>query len=257
MWIGSLALAGMPFFAGYYSKDAILEAAFSAGGMGIYGFICGTLAAFLTAFYSWRLLFLTFHGKTRADAHTWDHVHESPAIMLVPLVLLAVGAVLSGVLLHTQFIGAGRDAYWQGAIFNGPNNHIFEAMERTPFLISLLPTAVGLAGIALAVWFYLINPQLPVMLAERFGPIYRFVLNKWYFDELYDAIFVRPLRALGRELWLVGDATLIDGVPNGLASLVADGSAEAVKLQTGSIAIYAFTMLIGVVGLISLFLYMR
>jgi len=257
MWIGNLALAGIPFFAGYYSKDAILEAAYAAGGYGYYGYVCGVLAAFLTAFYSWRLLFMTFHGKSRADQHVWDHVHESPPVILGPLFALAVGAVFSGMLLHRQFIGGGMEAYWQGAIFNGPDNHVFEAMEQIPAIAGLLPTIVGLCGIALAVWFYLVNPALPEMLAARFAPVHRFLLNKWYFDELYDAIFVKPAFAFGRLFWQLGDATIIDGVPNGLAAMVDDGARQTVKLQTGSIAIYAFTMLIGVVGLVTLFIYMR
>jgi NADH-quinone oxidoreductase subunit L len=257
MWIGNLALAGIPPFAGYYSKDAILEAAFTAGGIGTYGFVCGSIAAFLTAFYSWRLLFMTFHGKSRADQHVQEHVHESPFVMLAPLLLLASGAVLTGMVFHGKFIGAGRDAYWQGAIFNGPDNHVLENMEHLPALIGMLPTLVGLAGIALAIWFYLLAPSIPAKLAAQFGPVYRFLLNKWYFDELYDFIFVKPAKCIGRALWQIGDATLIDGVPNGLARLVTDGASEAVKLQTGSIAIYAFTMLIGVAGMVGLFLVMR
>jgi len=255
MWIGSLALAGIPPFAGYFSKDAILEAAYAAGsGIGFYGFVCGTLAAFLTAFYSWRLLFMTFHGKPRADAHTMEHVHESPVTMWGPLALLAVGAVFSGLLLHKMFIGEGSAEYWQGAIFNGPTNHIFARMEEIPAIVGQLPTLVGLAGIALAFWFYISNPLLPVRLAAAFPPVYQFLLNKWYFDELYDAIFVKPALWLGREFWQVGDATIIDGVPNGLAELAVDGSRATARIQTGSIAIYAFTMLIGLLGLVSLFL---
>jgi NADH-quinone oxidoreductase subunit L len=255
MWIGSLALAGIPPFAGYFSKDAILEAAYASGtGIGFYGFVCGTLAAFLTAFYSWRLLFMTFHGKPRAAAHTMEHVHESPLTMWGPLALLSVGAVFSGLLLHKMFIGEGSAEYWQGAIFNGPTNHIFARMEEIPAIVGQLPTLVGLAGIALAFWFYISNPLLPVRLAAAFPPVYQFLLNKWYFDELYDAIFVKPALWLGREFWQVGDATIIDGVPNGLAELAVDGSRATARIQTGSIAIYAFTMLIGLLGLVSLFL---
>jgi NADH-quinone oxidoreductase subunit L len=258
MWLGSLALAGIPYFAGYWSKDAILESTYAAhSAVGNYGFVLGTAAAFLTAFYSWRLLFMTFHGKPRADAHTMEHVHESPVTMWGPLVVLSVGAVFAGWWFHAQFIGDHNAEYWQGAIFNGPDNHVLASIERTPFLIGILPTATGILGIALATWFYIVNPALPEMLAARFRPIYLFLLNKWYFDELYDFLFVRPAVWLARELWQVGDVTIIDGVPNGLAALTQDGSRQAVRIQTGSIAVYAFTMLIGLVGLISIFLIIR
>jgi NADH-quinone oxidoreductase subunit L len=258
MWLGSLALGGIPYFAGYWSKDAILESAYASGSaVGMYGFVLGTIAAFLTAFYSWRLLIMTFHGTSRADAHRYEHVHESPAVMWVPLALLSVGAVFAGWLLHNMFIGDGQAAFWQGAIFNGPNNHVIAQIERTPLLIGLLPTATGLVGIALAYWFYMFNPALPARLAGAFQPVYLFLLNKWYFDELYDFLFVKPAVWLGRELWLVGDATIIDGVPNGLAALTEGGSRQAVRIQTGSIAIYAFTMLIGVVAVISIIFVVR
>ena len=258
MWIGSLALGGIPYFAGYWSKDAILEATYASGSaIGFYGFLCGTVAAFLTAFYSWRLLFMTFHGKPRADHHVMEHVHESPITMWGPLVLLSVGAVFAGWWFHDQFIGDNQGAYWQGAIFTGAHNDVLHQIERTPLLIGLLPTATGVFGIALAVWFYLINPAIPAMLAERFAPIYRFLLNKWYFDELYDFLFVRPAFWLAREFWKVGDGQVIDGVPNGLATLAQGGSRQVVRIQTGSMAVYAFTMLIGLVVMISLFLIIR
>ena len=258
MWLGSLALGGIPYFAGYWSKDAILEATFAAGTpVGAYGFVCGTLSAFLTAFYSWRLLFMTFHGKPRAEEHVMLHVHESPPTMIGPLILLSVGAVFAGWLLHAVFIGDHNASFWQGAIFTVNTNHVLEQIERTPFLIGILPTATGVLGIALAYLFYVVNPALPVRLAQRFAPIYRFLLNKWYFDEFYNFIFVRPALWLARELWTVGDAQIIDGVPNGLASMAEGGSVQVVRLQTGSIAVYAFTMLIGLVVLVSLFLVTR
>ena len=258
MWVGSLALAGIPFFAGYYSKDAILEAAWAKGStVGTYGYTCGVVAAFLTAFYSWRLLLLTFHGRPRADQKTMDHVHESPAVMTGPLIVLALGAVLTGFVFHGWFIGEDWLEFWRGSIVNAPTNTVMHDMEAVPLLASLLPTLVGLAGIALAYVMYVFVPALPARMAAAAPALYRIVLNKWYFDELYDRIFVRPAQRLARVLWHVGDETLIDGMPNGIASLAADGSAQVVRIQTGSIAVYAFTMLIGLVLLVSIFLIFR
>jgi NADH-quinone oxidoreductase subunit L len=258
MWIGSLALAGLPIFAGYYSKDAILEAAFSAGSVAArYGFVCGVVAAFLTAFYSWRLLFMTFHGEPRAEAHVLAHVHESPPVMTVPLGVLSLGAIFSGMGFRDLFIGPGWPHFWQGSIVNAAGNNVLETMERVPATIGTLPVVMGLLGIALAYAMYIAMPLLPNILTRTFRPLYLFLLNKWYFDELYDAIFVRPGFALARMLWQVADATIIDGVPNGVASLATESSAQAVKLQTGSIAVYAFTMLIGLVALLSIFLLLR
>jgi NADH-quinone oxidoreductase subunit L len=202
MWIGSLALAGVPYFAGYYSKDFVLEAAYAAhSGVGMYAFICGLVAAFLTAFYSWRLLILTFHGAPRADHHTMEHVHESPMVMLVPLLLLAVGAVFAGAVFAPSFIGHHWEEFWNGAIVNAPHNHIMHHVHEVPGWVPLAPTIVGLGGIALAYVMYVFAPSLPGALARALPGVHRFLLNKWYFDELYDAIFVRPARALARGFW--------------------------------------------------------
>jgi NADH-quinone oxidoreductase subunit L len=258
MWIGSLALAGIPPFAGYFSKDAILEAAWAGDSAAAhYGFWCGAIAAFLTAFYSWRLLIMAFHGKPRADRHTMEHVHESPAVMTVPLLLLSVGAIFAGWVFRDQLIGPEWRAFWGSSIQIAPTNHVLQNMEEIPSIITLLPTILGVLGIALAYVMYVAVPSLPARLASQFGGVYRVLLNKWYFDELYDAVIVRPLLALSRLLWQVGDAQIIDGIPNGLASLTADGSAQVVKIQTGSIAVYAFSMLIGLVVLVSVFLLFR
>jgi NADH-quinone oxidoreductase subunit L len=153
-----------------------------------------------------------------------------------------------------QFIGEGQAAFWQGAIFTGPDNHTLERIASLPFLVDMQPAIAGFLGFGLAVWFYLVNPGIPARLAEQFRPVYLFLLNKWYFDELYDMIFVKPAVWLAREFWQVGDVTIIDGVPNGLAALAEDGAKQAIRIQTGSIAVYAFTMLIGLVGLVSIFL---
>ena len=258
MWMGSLAIAGVPFFAGYWSKDAILETAYVTPiGMGGYGFWMGTIAAFLTAFYSWRLIIMTFHGTARADRHVMEHVHESTAWMTVPLLILSLGAIFSGWALHEQFIGTDQVAFWAGSIVSGPNNHILVDIEHVPDYIAWLPTITSGLGILLAYVMYMLRPELPVRMATAFRPVYLFLLNKWYFDELYDFLFVRPAQWLARTLWHTGDEKLIDGMPNGVAAIMADGSAQVVKIQTGSIAVYAFTMLIGLVVLISVFLLLR
>jgi len=258
MWAGSLAIAGIPFFAGYYSKDAILEASYAAhSGVGMYGFVLGTIAAFLTAFYSWRLIIMTFHGPPRAEPQVWEHAHESPPVMTGPLVLLALGACFAGWGFDRLFIGEYWREYWRGAIYNAPGNHILASMEQTPLAIGILPTLIGVAGIALAYLMYVMFPTWPSQLAARFRPIYLFLYNKWYFDDLYDAIFVRPYFRVARVLWEVGDERIIDGVPNGVAALTTESSSGVVKLQTGSIAVYAFSMLIGLVVLLAIYLLSR
>ena len=246
MVVGSLALAGIPPFAGYYSKDAILEAAFARGtGPAMYGYICGTLAALLTAFYAWRLLILAFYGKPRMDRHTWEHAHESPPVMIGPLVVLATGALFAGMAFAPLFIGADWRHFWLGSVFNAPGNNVLAAREDIPALYTYLPTALGLLGIAIAYLMYMVRPALAPRLAAAFPAGYQFLLHKWYFDELYDFLFVRPAQRVADFLWKTGDAKLIDGVPNGLAAMAVEGSDAAVRIQTGSIATYAFTMLIG------------
>ncbi len=256
MWIGSLALAGIWPFAGYYSKDTILEAAYAAStGAGHYAYWLGVLAAFLTAFYSWRLIFMTFHGKSRADHEVMHHAHESPPVMLWPLVVLACGAVVAGFLGYNLFVGEGRNEFWREAILVLPSHDSLAAAESEPFWVSKLPLAVGLLGIAIAWCCYIWRPGIPVWVAQRFRPIYLFLLNKWYFDELYDLIFVRPLFGLGFGLWKKGDGAVIDGLgPDGLAETTRGLSVLASRLQTGYLYHYAFAMLIGVVALVSWYL---
>jgi NADH-quinone oxidoreductase subunit L len=256
MWIGSLALAGVPLFAGYYSKDMVLEVAYAAhSGPGMYAFLMGLLAAFLTAFYSWRLLILTFHGAPRADHHTMQHVHESPAVMLIPLLVLSVGAVVTGFLFYPFFVGAEQAQFWNGAIHTAAHNHVLEHAHHVPAWVPLAPTVMGLGGIALAYVLYMFAPGIPAKLAATFPAVYRFLLNKWYFDELYDAIFVRPARFLARAFWKTGDAKLIDGMPNGAAALTVQAARGAVRIQTGRMANYAFAMIIGLVLFVTILLY--
>ncbi len=256
MWIGSLSLAGIWPFAGYYSKDTILEASYAAGtGVGMYAYWLGVFVAFITAFYSWRLLFMTFHGKSRADHEVLHHAHESPPVMLWPLVVLAIGAVVAGFLGFNHFVGEGRTEFWREAILVLPQHDTLAGAENVPFWVGKLPLAVGLFGIFVAWVAYIWQPGLPAATARAFRPIYLLFLNKWYFDEIYDFLIVRPLMALGRGLWKKGDGAVIDGLgPDGLASTTRRLSIGASRLQTGYLYHYAFAMLIGVVVLVSWYL---
>ncbi len=257
MLFGALALAGIPPFSGYYSKDAILAAAYGAHTpVAFYGWACGVVTAALTAFYISRLFLLTFHGASRAPRHVQEHVHESPMVMMVPLAVLSAGALASGFLLRGTFIGAHFAAFW-GASIAVPANSPMTMLDAAPAWAAMAPFAAAIVGIAIAISFYLIAPSLPAALSQRFSGIYRFVLNKWYFDELYDAIFVRPALRLAKFAWHFGDEQVIDGIPSGLAAITADASSQTVKLQTGSIALYAFIMLIGLLAFLSLFLWVR
>lgn len=251
VWIGSLALAGVFPFAGYWSKDAILNALWVSGdSWSHYAWVLGTVTAFLTAFYSWRLILLVFHGRA-ADAHALEAARESPAVMTVPLVCLSVGAVFAGLLLAPFYIGAHQTAFWNGAIFNAPGNLVMERLEQAPSLIALLPSLAGIAGIGLAFVFYKLMPTLPARLAQAFWPVYRFLLNKWYFDELYDFIFVRPYAVLARALWKGADESVVEGLPRDAVRATQESAVQAVRLQTGSLALYAFTMLGGLVVLLT------
>jgi NADH-quinone oxidoreductase subunit L len=257
MVIGTLALTGFPFTAGYFSKDAIIEAAGSAeGAVAGYAFWLTVIAAGLTSFYSWRLIFLTFHGKTRADHHTYEHAQESPLVMLVPLALLALGAVVLGFAFSDIFThDHGVEAFFRDSLFSVSGNKILEEMHHSPLWVGWIPTAMMAAGFLVAYWFYIVNPALPVALARQNELLYRFLLNKWYFDELYDFIFVRPVKWLGRFLWKQGDGWLIDGFgPDGVSARVIDVTQRVVRLQTGYLYHYAFVMMIGVAALITWFL---
>jgi NADH-quinone oxidoreductase subunit L len=257
MLFGALALAGIPPFSGYYSKDAILDAAYAVNSpVGYYGWACGVFAAGLTAFYISRLFLLTFHGSSRAPKHVLEHVHESPLVMLLPLIVLAAGALGSGYVLHTDFIGAASGNFWGGSIAL-PVHSPMPILESNPAWVTMAPLAAGILGILVALVFYIFAPALPGALSQSFGGLYRFLLNKWYFDEIYDALLVRPALRLAKFAWHFGDEQVIDGVPNGLATLTSDASTQAVRLQTGSIALYAFVMLIGLLGFLSLFLWVR
>jgi NADH-quinone oxidoreductase subunit L len=251
MWIGSLALAGFPPFAGFYSKDAILEAAFmSHETFGKTAFYLGITAAFLTAFYSWRLLFLVFNGKNRADHHTFDHAHEAPKTMLAPLLLLAIGALASGFVgQHLLHMISFENNFFANAIFTTPDNKILEEIHHTPALVKSLPMILGVIAIAFAYLFYVSKPQIPTKIAKALPPLYKLSLNKWYFDEIYDFIFVRGIKKLGIKLWQIFDIKIIDGAgPNGLAAACKTLAGRISKIQTGYIYHYALAMALGTIG---------
>ncbi|MEJ0053039.1 MAG: NADH-quinone oxidoreductase subunit L [Methylovirgula sp.] len=287
MTIGTLALTGFPLTAGYFSKDAIIEASYAGHGWtATYAFVLVTVAAGLTSFYSWRLVFLTFFGHPHwqdahedhaheyagiADAHNGhavatahaDHAydnhahapHESPPVVLVPLFVLAFGALVAGFVFKHFFIGEGGPDFWKSALYYGPANHILQAMEHVPALVSLGPTLMMVGGFFVALYVYILAPGTAQKWADAMPGLYRFLLNKWYFDELYDRIFVRPAFWLGNLLWKGGDENIIDRFgPNGVAARVVDVTNRVVRLQSGYLYHYAFAMLIGVAALITYYL---
>jgi NADH-quinone oxidoreductase subunit L len=268
MWVGSLALAGIGIpgifgpgvgFAGFYSKDIILEAAYGAhSAVGNFAFWLGVAAAFMTAFYSWRLIFMTFHGKPRCDPETLAHVHESPKVMLLPLVVLVLGSIFAGAIGYGYFVGDGMEAFWGESVLVLEDHNSIEAAHHVPAWVKALPLVVAVSGIAVAAVMYIAMPFLPGLLARLFKPLYLLSYNKWYFDEIYDVLFVRPAFYLGRSLWKSGDGAIIDGVgPDGLADLTQRVSKRASALQSGYVYHYAFAMLIGVVLFITAYLYVQ
>ena len=256
MWVGALSLSGIPPFSGYWSKDTILDAAWASGtAVGRYGWLLGTVAAFMTAFYISRVMFMTFHGEPRAGEETMHHAHESPWVMLIPLIVLAIGAAAFGWLGYSHFVGDASAGFWKSAILVLPGHDALARADDIPLVIAYLPLVCGIAGIALAYLFYIVNPRLPLRLAQRYRELYLFLLNKWYFDELYDLLFVRPAMALGDGLWKSGDGAVIDGLgPNGIAALTRDLARQASRLQTGYLYHYAFVMLIGLAAFVTWYL---
>ena len=260
MLIGTLALTGVGIphlfgFAGFHSKDAIIEAAYAAHTPSNYAFWLLVIAALMTSFYSWRLMFMTFYGKTRADHETFDHAHESPNTMLVPLGLLALGAVLAGIVFAPYFIGHGEEEFWGKALHKADGNHILHTMHEIPAWVGFMPFLAMLTGFVTAYVYYIQSPGLPEATARTFKPLYNFLLNKWYFDELYDWLFVRPAFAIGRFFWKGGDGAVIDGTIDGTAAGVGRITGRVVKLQSGYVYHYAFAMLIGVAALLSWLMY--
>ncbi|KIZ36874.1 MULTISPECIES: NADH-quinone oxidoreductase subunit L [Rhodopseudomonas] len=253
MVIGTLALTGFPLTAGYFSKDAIIESAYASHNpMAFYGFVMTVVAAGLTSFYSWRLIFKTFHGEPHDQAHH-QAAHESPLPMLIPLFVLAVGALAAGFPFKELFAGHGIEEFFRDSLKMNPE--IIDAMHHIPESVAFLPTVMMVIGFLVAWMFYIRRPYLPVELANQHQLLYKFLLNKWYFDELYDLIFVRPTKWLGRFLWKKGDGLIIDGLgPDGISARVLDVTRGVVRLQTGYLYHYAFAMLIGVAGLITWFM---
>ncbi len=238
MWIGSLALAGVPFFAGYYSKDAILEAAWMAGTpTARVAFWAGIIAAFLTAFYSWRLLYMVFTGEPRADERVMGHLHEPGLSMLLPLFVLALGAVFAGYVGVNYFMDP---SFWGNSIIVQGHHH-----ASMPAIIEHLPIYVGFAGIFLATLLYVYRPNIPSKIANLTPKLYQFSYNKWYFDEVYNTFIVKPLGCLGEIFWKKGDTALIDGYgPNGIAAWATRVSRRLSWLQSGYVYHYALVMII-------------
>ncbi|MCL4141424.1 UNVERIFIED_CONTAM: hypothetical protein GTU68_000210 [Idotea baltica] len=255
MMIGTLAITGVGIplthigFAGFLSKDAIIESAFGAGSM--YGFWLLVVAAAMTSFYSWRLMFLTFYGEARGNKHTHEHAHESPMVMLIPLGVLALGAVFSGMVWYNSFFGSS-ESLGEGALYFAPDNTVLDDAHGVPSWVKLSPFVAMLFGFIMAMWFYIWNPTLPARLAANQRHLYQFLLNKWYFDEIYDFIFVQPAKAIGRFLWKRGDGDVIDGGLNGLAmGIIPFFTRLAGKAQSGYIFTYAFAMVIGIAVLVT------
>jgi NADH-quinone oxidoreductase subunit L len=302
MMIGTFAITGVGLpttyfgFAGFFSKDAVVESAFAFGGdLGQFAFWALIVAAVFTSFYSWRLIFLTFFGEARGDRKTHDHAHESPWVMLAPLGVLALGAVFSGVIWYNSFFGKtdqvatffgveyadthagdgeggdhgeaastegdshGSEHHYvftsppgEGAIHAAPGNDVLNEAHYVPLWVKFSPFIAMILGFLTALWFYILNPAMPGILAAQQRPLYLFLLNKWYFDEIYDAVFVRPATRLGRLLWKGGDGRVIDGGINGLAmGIIPFFTRLAGRAQSGYIFTYAFAMVLGIVVLVT------
>jgi NADH-quinone oxidoreductase subunit L len=253
MVIGTLALTGFPFTAGYFSKDAIIEAAFAGKNpFAMYAFLMTVAAAGMTAFYSWRLIYKTFHG-TPHDQHHYDAAHESPPVILIPLGVLAFGSIAAGFPFKEFFAGHHTEGFFREALKQGD---IIEAMHHVPWTVAYLPTVMLALGWGIATYIYLYRQEIADNLAKQHAMLYQFLLNKWYFDELYDLIFVRPALWLGRVFWKRGDGYMIDGLgPDGISARVLDVTRNVVRLQTGYLYHYAFAMLIGAAALITWFMF--
>ncbi|MCY4030663.1 MAG: NADH-quinone oxidoreductase subunit L [Hyphomicrobiales bacterium] len=246
MLAGTLALTGVPFTSGYFSKDAIIEATYITGGTlnENVAFVL-ILAALFTSFYSWRLFFLAFHGNIRTAPAIIEKIHESPNTMLLPLAVLAVGALAAGGLFYESFIGGTRTNFWGVTLFDAASP--LDDIHHVSAWIVYAPLMALIAGLAIAALFYLVSPKLPARIAQVNAILYNFLLNKWYIDEIYNFLFVKPAMRLGALFWKQGDGAVIDRLgPDGVSKRVLDITRAAVRLQTGYFYHYAFAMLIGV-----------
>ena len=249
MVIGTLAITGFPFLSGFYSKDAILEAAyFSTNSMGMYATSIGVFTALLTSIYSWRLIYKTFHGNYKNENYEFDKVHESPPVILIPLFILTIGAIFAGFVFKDIFIGTDHQSFWKSAIFFKEQ---FE-LKHPPLWFLLFTPISGVIIIFVAYYFYVRNEKILENLKQTHKPLYNFLLNKWYFDELYDFLFTKPAKAIGSFFWSKGDVKIIDGFgPNGFAKIIKILSDRAVLFQSGYLYHYAFVILIGLTILLT------
>jgi NADH-quinone oxidoreductase subunit L len=257
MWIGSLALAGIPFFSGFYSKDIIIAIDWVSELPGSkIAFVSAVASALLTAFYSWRLLLLTFHGTPKADDAVMSHIHESPPIMLGPLYALTIGTLFSGYLLEELFVGENT-TFWASAIFVLPQDEVIKRTYYVDWWVEWCPTFAALIGIGVAYLFYARAKTYPQTLVHTFRRTYTFLCQKWYFDELYGYFVIAPSLRLAKFLWKEGDQEMIDGLgPNGLAALSLTGGGLLCRLQTGYVYHYAFAMIVGLVLMIGWYFWM-
>jgi NADH-quinone oxidoreductase subunit L len=272
MLVGTLSITGVGIpgldlgFSGFYSKDAIINSAFVAGrtsGVSEFAFVVGLLAAGLTSFYSWRLIFMTFHGHAKwghGEGHAAPADHgghgetprESPWVMLWPLLALALGAVVAGAVFAELFVGADRGAFWRGVLATASSNHILDQIASLPAWVVWGPLTVTALGLFGAWYAYVRHEGLGAQIAARRGPVWLFLYHKWYFDEIYHAVFVRGAEVLGDLFWKGGDKALIDGLgPDGISTVSYALGRATGRLQTGYVYHYAFVMLLGVAGLLS------
>ena len=255
MLIGTLGLTGAPLMSGYYSKDGIIEAAFVSTTQGHnFAFYLLVFSALLTSFYSWRLIFLTFHGKNNISKDIFSKIHESPKVMLFPLFVLTFFTIFSGAYFVDYFMSYDYQFLWKDSIYLSPSNHVIEAIHHVPKWVKYSPLFMMIIGLAASFLFYILFPSIPRYLAKTFDPIYKFLLNKWYFDELYEFLFVSNIKKIGTFFSNIGDKKIIDGFgPDGISSRVLYFAKQIGKLQTGYIYHYAFAMLFGLTVFISYF----
>ena len=255
MLIGTLGLTGAPLMSGYYSKDGIIEAAFVSQTEGnLYAFYLLVLSALLTSFYSWRLIFLTFNGKSNIPTEIFSKIHESPKVMLFPLFILSIFTIFSGVYFVDYFMYHDYQYLWQSSIYLSENNHVIESIHYVPKWVKYSPLVMMVIGLFTAIIFYILYPKIPKFLSSRFNLLYKFLLNKWYFDEIYEFIFVKNISRIGNILSNFGDKRIIDGLgPDGISLRVMDIAKQMSRIQTGYIYHYAFAMLIGLMLFITYF----